>query len=41
MPGQLGGSKHRHALASVITWASLVIIYCVTGLQILPRLGIP
>ena len=34
-------SKHRHALASVITWASLVIIYCVTGLQILPRLGIP
>jgi len=29
-------SKHRHALASVITWASLVIIYCVTGLQILP-----
>ena len=34
-------SKHRHALASVITWATLVVIYCVTGLAILARLGIP
>jgi len=34
-------SKHRHALASVITWVTLVVIYCVTGLAILERLGIP
>jgi small-conductance mechanosensitive channel len=34
-------SKHRHALASVITWVALVIIYCVTGLAVLQRLGIP
>jgi moderate conductance mechanosensitive channel len=34
-------SKHRHALASVITWAVLVVIYCVTGLAVLERLGIP
>ncbi len=34
-------SKHRHALASVITWVALVIIYCVTGVAILARLGIP
>jgi small-conductance mechanosensitive channel len=34
-------SKHRHALASVITWTALVVIYCVTGLGILARFGIP
>ncbi len=34
-------SKHRHALASVITWATLVVIYCVTGVAILARFGIP
>jgi small conductance mechanosensitive channel len=34
-------SKHRHAVASVITWATLVIIYCATGLAVLARLGIP
>ena len=34
-------SKHRHALASVITWVALVVIYCVTGVAILARLGIP
>jgi len=34
-------SKHRHALASVITWTVLVVIYCVTGLAVLERLGIP
>ena len=34
-------SKHRHALASVITWVTLVVIYCVTGAAILARLGIP
>ncbi len=34
-------SKHRHALASVITWATLVVIYCVTGVAVLARFGIP
>ena len=34
-------SKHRHALTSVITWVTLVVIYCATGVAILQRLGIP
>jgi small conductance mechanosensitive channel len=34
-------SKHRHALAQVITWATLVVIYSATGLAIAARLGIP
>jgi len=34
-------SKHRHALASVITWLVLAVIYCVTGLAVLERLGVP
>ena len=34
-------SKHRHALAQVITWATLVVIYCVAGVLIAARLGIP
>src|ERR1039457_1133611 len=34
-------SKHRHALASVITWVTLVIIYCATGREIAKALGIP
>jgi moderate conductance mechanosensitive channel len=34
-------SKHRHALASVITWAVLVVIYCATAIAVLQRLGIP
>src|ERR1700730_16063235 len=34
-------SKHRHALASLITWVTLVVIYCATGVTILARLGIP
>jgi small conductance mechanosensitive channel len=34
-------AKHRHALAQVITWATLVVIYCATGLAIAQRLGIP
>src|SRR5580693_2253361 len=34
-------SKHRHALTSVITWVTLVIIYCVTGVQVLRCLEIP
>jgi moderate conductance mechanosensitive channel len=34
-------SKHRHAVTSVITWTALVVIYCVTGVAVLARLGIP
>src|SRR5580700_7796153 len=34
-------SKHRHALASVITWVTLVVIYCATGVAVLARFGIP
>ena len=34
-------AKHRHALADVLTWAALVVVYCVSGVQILPRLGVP
>jgi small conductance mechanosensitive channel len=34
-------SKHRHALASVITWVTLVVIYCATGVAILARLNVP
>src|SRR5713101_8653343 len=34
-------SKHRHALAQVITWTTLVIIYSATAVAIAARLGIP
>jgi small-conductance mechanosensitive channel len=34
-------SKHRHAVAQVITWATVVIIYCATAVAIAARLGIP
>jgi small conductance mechanosensitive channel len=34
-------AKHRHALAQVITWTTLVVIYCATGIAIAARLGIP
>ena len=34
-------SKHRHALAQVITWATLVVIYCVAAVLIAARLGLP
>jgi moderate conductance mechanosensitive channel len=34
-------SKHRHALAQVITWATLAIIYCATAVAIAGRVGIP
>jgi moderate conductance mechanosensitive channel len=34
-------SKHRHALAHVITWAVLVFVYCATALAVAQRLGIP
>jgi len=34
-------AKHRHALAQVITWTTLVVIYCATGIAVAERLGIP
>ncbi len=34
-------SKHRQALAQVITWAALAVIYCVAAVLIAERLGVP
>jgi small-conductance mechanosensitive channel len=34
-------SKHRHAMAQVITWATLAVIYCVAAVAIVERFGIP
>jgi small-conductance mechanosensitive channel len=34
-------AKHRHALAQVLTWTVLVIVYCISGVQIAERLGVP
>ena len=33
-------AKHRHALAQVLTWVFLVIVYCVAGVQVIARLGV-
>jgi moderate conductance mechanosensitive channel len=34
-------AKHRHALAQVITWATVVVIYSATAILVAERLGIP
>jgi small conductance mechanosensitive channel len=34
-------AKHRHALTQVITWTALVLIYFMTGVLVIKRLGIP
>jgi moderate conductance mechanosensitive channel len=34
-------AKHRHALTQVVTWVVLVLVYCVTGVLVLQRLGVP
>ena len=34
-------AKHRHALTQVITWVVVVLIYAITGVVVLQRLGIP
>jgi small-conductance mechanosensitive channel len=34
-------AKHRHALTQVITWAVVVLIYAITGVLVLERLGVP
>ena len=34
-------AKHRHALAQVITWVTIVVIYCATAVLVAERLGLP
>ncbi|MCW2599875.1 MAG: MscS Mechanosensitive ion channel [Frankiales bacterium] len=34
-------SKHRHAVAQVLTYVALVVIYTITGVLVLDRLGVP
>jgi small conductance mechanosensitive channel len=34
-------SKHRHSLAQVLTYVALALIYTITGMMVLDRLGIP
>jgi small-conductance mechanosensitive channel len=34
-------AKHRHAVAQVLTWVTIVLIYCLTAVMVLQRLGIP
>jgi moderate conductance mechanosensitive channel len=33
--------KHRHAVAQVVTWALLVLVYFVMGVLVIQRLGVP
>jgi small conductance mechanosensitive channel len=33
--------KHRHAVAQVVTWATLVLIYCITAVLVVRMLGVP
>jgi small conductance mechanosensitive channel len=34
-------AKHRHAVTQVVTWAFLVLVYCVAAVLVLQRLGVP
>jgi small conductance mechanosensitive channel len=34
-------AKHRHSVTQVLTWSVIVLIYCVAGVQVLARFGIP
>ncbi len=34
-------AKHRHAVAQVVTWAVLVLVYCVAAVLVVQRLGVP
>ncbi|MEO8555533.1 MAG: mechanosensitive ion channel family protein [Actinomycetota bacterium] len=38
---QSEAAKHRQALAQVLTWTALVVVYVITGMQILDRVGVP
>ncbi|MFZ0665451.1 MAG: mechanosensitive ion channel family protein [Acidimicrobiales bacterium] len=33
--------KHRHAVAQVVTWTILVLVYCVMAVLIIQKLGVP
>ena len=35
------GAKHRHAVAQVVTWAFLVVVYCLTAVLVAQRFGVP
>ncbi|HZE16636.1 MAG TPA: mechanosensitive ion channel family protein, partial [Mycobacterium sp.] len=34
-------AKHRHAVIAVVTWTFLVLVYCITAVLVIRRLGIP
>lgn len=34
-------AKHRHAVAQVITWVTIVLVYTIATLMVLDRIGIP
>jgi moderate conductance mechanosensitive channel len=34
-------AKHRHAVAQVVTWSFLVLVYCLTAVLVVQRLGVP
>ncbi|EFC79036.1 MscS Mechanosensitive ion channel [Parafrankia sp. EUN1f] len=34
-------TKHRHAVVQVLTWVTLVLVYCVAVMLVLRRLGVP
>ena len=34
-------AKHRHAVIQVLNWTTVVLIYCVTAILVVQRLGVP
>ena len=34
-------TKHRHALTQAVTWAAIVLIFCITAVLVVQRLGVP
>lgn len=34
-------AKHRHAVTQVVTWTFLVLVYCLTAVLVVQRLGVP
>jgi small conductance mechanosensitive channel len=34
-------AKHRHALTQVVTWVIVVMVYAITGVLVIQRLGVP
>jgi moderate conductance mechanosensitive channel len=34
-------AKHRHAVTQVLTWSTLVIVYCITAVLVVQRFGVP